>query len=417
MLFFFFFYRAAAGAFFFSTVEKKTLVVTYLPTSPNLFPRRFSLSDSFLTAHARTPRSIAKLIEKTKTKKNQTRKKNKNKKTHTLSRPYAAGFTTDIESDTFAKGLDEDVVRAISAKKDEPEWLLDFRLRAFRKWLTMPEPDWSDNSYPQIDFQDYSYYSAPKEKPKKASLDEVDPDLLATFDRLGIPLGEQKRLANVAVDAVFDSVSIATTFKKELADQGIVFMSLSEAVKEHPELVKKHLGSVVPAADNYYAALNSAVFSDGSFVYVPKGIRSPMEISTYFRINAAETGQFERTLIVCEDDAYVSYLEGCTAPAYDKNQLHAAVVELSAGARAEIKYSTVQNWFAGDAETGKGGIYNFVTKRGLCAGEGSKISWTQVETGSAITWKYPSVVLAGKRSFFFLGFWSLVFLFWGREGG
>ena len=415
--FFFFFSRAAAGAFFFSTVEKKTLVVTYLPTSPNLFPRRFSLSDSFLTAHARTPRSIAKLIEKTKNKKNQTRKKNKNKKTHTLSRPYAAGFTTDIESDTFAKGLDEDVVRAISAKKDEPEWLLDFRLRAFRKWLTMPEPDWSDNSYPQIDFQDYSYYSAPKEKPKKASLDEVDPDLLATFDRLGIPLGEQKRLANVAVDAVFDSVSIATTFKKELADQGIVFMSLSEAVKEHPELVKKHLGSVVPAADNYYAALNSAVFSDGSFVYVPKGIRSPMEISTYFRINAAETGQFERTLIVCEDDAYVSYLEGCTAPAYDKNQLHAAVVELSAGARAEIKYSTVQNWFAGDAETGKGGIYNFVTKRGLCAGEGSKISWTQVETGSAITWKYPSVVLAGKRSFFFLGFWSLVFLFWGREGG
>ena len=264
----------------------------------------------------------------------------------------------------------------------------------------MPEPEWSDNSYPPIDFQDYSYYSAPREKPKKASLDEVDPDLLATFDRLGIPLGEQKRLANVAVDAVFDSVSIATTFKKELADQGIVFMSLSEAVKERPELVRKHLGSVVPAADNYYAALNSAVFSDGSFVYVPRGVRSPMEISTYFRINAAETGQFERTLIVCEDDAYVSYLEGCTAPAYDKNQLHAAVVELSAGARAEIKYSTVQNWFAGDPETGKGGIYNFVTKRGLCAGEASKISWTQVETGSAITWKYPSVVLAGKFSCF-----------------
>lgn len=315
-----------------------------------------------------------------------------------LDRPYAAGFITDIESDTFPKGLDESVVRAISAKKEEPEWLLDFRLRAYRKWLTMPEPEWSDNSYPKIDFQDYSYYSAPREKPKKASLDEVDPDLLATFDKLGIPLGEQKRLANVAVDAVFDSVSIATTFKKELADQGIIFMSLSEAVKEYPDLVKKHLGSVVPAADNYYAALNSAVFSDGSFVYVPKGIRSPMEISTYFRINAAETGQFERTLIVCEDDAYVSYLEGCTAPAYDKNQLHAAVVELSAGSRAEIKYSTVQNWFSGDPETGLGGIYNFVTKRGLCAGEKSKISWTQVETGSAITWKYPSVVLVGDNS-------------------
>jgi len=305
---------------------------------------------------------------------------------------------TDIDSDTFPKGLDESVVRAISAKKQEPEWLLEFRLRAYRKWLEMPEPTWSDNDYPAIDFQDYSYYSAPKEKPKKQSLDEVDPDLLATFDKLGIPLGEQKRLANVAVDAVFDSVSIATTFKKELADQGIIFMSLSEAVKEHPELVKRHLGSVVPAADNYYSALNSAVFSDGSFVYVPKGIRSPMEISTYFRINAAETGQFERTLIVCEDDAYVSYLEGCTAPAYDKNQLHAAVVELSAGARAEIKYSTVQNWYAGDPKTGAGGIYNFVTKRGLCAGEKSKISWTQVETGSAITWKYPSVVLAGDDS-------------------
>ena len=331
------------------------------------------------------------LPSKNKLKKN-SRKTTKNFKN---KRPYAAGFTTDIESDTFAKGLDESVVRAISAKKDEPEWLLDFRLRAFRKWQTMPEPEWSDNTYPTIDFQDYSYYSAPREKPKKASLDEVDPDLLATFAKLGIPLGEQKRLANVAVDAVFDSVSIATTFKKELSDQGVIFMSLSEAVKEHPELVKKHLGSVVPAADNYYAALNSAVFSDGSFVYLPKGVRSPMEISTYFRINAAETGQFERTLIVCEDDAFVSYLEGCTAPAYDKNQLHAAVVELSCGARAEIKYSTVQNWFAGDPETGKGGIYNFVTKRGLCAGESSKISWTQVETGSAITWKYPSVVLAG----------------------
>lgn len=329
-----------------------------------------------------------------------------------MKRPYAAGFITDIESDTFPKGLDESVVRAISAKKEEPEWLLDFRLRAYRKWLTMPEPEWSDNSYPKIDFQDYSYYSAPREKPKKASLDEVDPDLLATFDKLGIPLGEQKRLANVAVDAVFDSVSIATTFKKELADQGIIFMSLSEAVKEYPDLVKKHLGSVVPAADNYYAALNSAVFSDGSFVYVPKGIRSPMEISTYFRINAAETGQFERTLIVCEDDAYVSYLEGCTAPAYDKNQLHAAVVELSAGSRAEIKYSTVQNWFSGDPETGLGGIYNFVTKRGLCAGEKSKISWTQVETGSAITWKYPSVVLVGELEFSFM----LTFYFKERGG-
>eukprot|EP00889_Picochlorum_renovo_P003278 jgi/Picre1/30308/NNA_005672.t1 len=271
-----------------------------------------------------------------------------------LSKPYKYGFKTMIESDVFPKGLSEDVVRAISAKKDEPEWLLDFRLRAYRKWLTMEEPEWSDNDYPTIDYQGYSYYSAPKVKEQKQSLDEVDPELLATFDKLGIPLAEQKRLANVAVDAVFDSVSIATTFKEELAKAGVIFCSISEAVKEYPELVKEHLGSVVPVADNYFAALNSAVFSDGSFVYVPKGVTSPMELSTYFRINASETGQFERTLIVCEDDAYVSYLEGCTAPAYDENQLHAAVVELSAGARAEIKYSTVQNWYAGN-EDGVGG--------------------------------------------------------------
>ena len=314
-----------------------------------------------------------------------------------LSKPYKYGFKTMIESDVFPKGLDEDVVRAISAKKEEPEWLLEFRLKAFRKWLTMEEPEWSDNDYPSIDYQAYSYYSAPKQKEKKSSLDEVDPELLETFDKLGIPLAEQKRLANVAVDAVFDSVSIATTFREELAKAGVVFCSISEAVKEYPELVKKYLGSVVPVGDNYFAALNSAVFSDGSFVYVPKGIKSPMELSTYFRINAQETGQFERTLIVCEDDAYVSYLEGCTAPAYDENQLHAAVVELSAGAGAEIKYSTVQNWYAGN-ESGVGGIYNFVTKRGICRGDKSKISWTQVETGSSITWKYPSVVLKGDDS-------------------
>ena len=270
------------------------------------------------------------------------------------------------------------MVRAISAKKNEPDWMLDFRLRAYRAWLTMPAPGWVDAHFPDIDFQDLSYYSAPRAAPeKKASLDEVDPELLKTFEKLGIPLNEQKRLTNVAVDAVFDSVSIATTFKKELSEAGVIFMSLSEAVAEHPDLVRTHLGSVVPPADNYYAALNSAVFSDGSFVYVPKGVASPMEISTYFRINAAETGQFERTLIVCEDGASVSYLEGCTAPSYDKNQLHAAVVELRAGAGASIKYSTVQNWYAGDAH-GVGGIYNFVTKRGLCAGADSKISWTQV---------------------------------------
>eukprot|EP00197_Chlamydomonas_leiostraca_P003843 CAMPEP_0202865926 /NCGR_PEP_ID=MMETSP1391-20130828/6699_1 /ASSEMBLY_ACC=CAM_ASM_000867 /TAXON_ID=1034604 /ORGANISM="Chlamydomonas leiostraca, Strain SAG 11-49" /LENGTH=533 /DNA_ID=CAMNT_0049545817 /DNA_START=98 /DNA_END=1699 /DNA_ORIENTATION=+ len=314
-----------------------------------------------------------------------------------LSRPYKYGFKTLIESDTFAKGLNEDVVRAISAKKNEPEWMLEFRLRAFRKWLTMEDPKWSDNQYPEINYQDIAYYSEPKMKEKKASLDEVDPELLRTFDKLGIPLGEQKRLANVAVDAVFDSVSIATTFREDLAKHGVIFCSISEAVKEYPDLVRKHMGSVVPVGDNYYTALNSAVFSDGSFVFVPKGVKCPMELSTYFRINASETGQFERTLIVAEEGAYVSYLEGCTAPSYDKNQLHAAVVELSAAANAEIKYSTVQNWYAGDAD-GRGGIYNFVTKRGLCHGAHSKISWTQVETGSAITWKYPSVVLAGDNS-------------------
>ena len=314
-----------------------------------------------------------------------------------LSREYKYGFKTIIESDVFPKGISEDVVRAISAKKGEPEWLLEFRLKAYRRWLTMEEPTWSDNSYPTIDYQGVSYYSAPKEIEKKKSLDEVDPALLATFDKLGIPLAEQKRLSNVAVDAVFDSVSIATTFREELGKAGVIFCSISEAVKEYPDLVRAYLGSVVPPADNYFTALNSAVFTDGSFVYVPKGVKSPMELSTYFRINAAETGQFERTLIVCEEGAYVSYLEGCTAPAYDENQLHAAVVELYAAKNAEIKYSTVQNWYAGD-ENGRGGIYNFVTKRGICAGERSKISWTQVETGSAITWKYPSVVLKGDDS-------------------
>ncbi|GIL67189.1 hypothetical protein Vafri_20615 [Volvox africanus] len=314
-----------------------------------------------------------------------------------LDRPYKYGFKTIIESDTFPKGLNEDVVRAISAKKGEPEWMLDFRLKAYRKWLTMEEPKWSDNTYPEIDFQDVSYYSQPKIKEKLKSLDEVDPELLKTFEKLGIPLNEQKRLANVAVDAVFDSVSIATTFKEDLKKHGVIFCSISEALKEYPDLVKKYMGSVVPVGDNYFAALNSAVFSDGSFVFVPKGVKCPMELSTYFRINASETGQFERTLIVAEEGAYVSYLEGCTAPAYDSNQLHAAVVELYCEKNAEIKYSTVQNWYAGDVN-GKGGIYNFVTKRGMCSGTNSKISWTQVETGSSITWKYPSVVLAGDNS-------------------
>eukprot|EP00898_Chlorokybus_atmophyticus_P001168 jgi/Chlat1/2051/Chrsp17S02525 len=317
-----------------------------------------------------------------------------------LEREYKYGFVGNIESETIPKGLNEETVRMISAKKEEPDWMLEFRLKAFRKWQTMKEPTWSDNKYKPIDFQAISYYSAPKNKPTLDSLDQVDPEMLKYFEKLEIPLGEQKRLANVrqvAVDAVFDSVSIATTFKKELAEAGVIFCSISEAVKEHPDLIKKYLGSVVPIGDNYYAALNAAVFSDGSFCYIPKGVTCPMDLSTYFRINASETGQFERTLIVAEEGSYVSYLEGCTAPSYDENQLHAAVVELYCAANAEIKYSTVQNWYAGD-KNGVGGIYNFVTKRGLCAGKKSKISWTQVETGSAITWKYPSVVLAGDNS-------------------
>jgi len=312
-----------------------------------------------------------------------------------LERRYDAGFVTDIESDTLPPGLNEDVVRFISAKKGEPEWLTEWRLAAYRHWLTMTPPEWAKLDIAPIDFQAVSYYAAPKAK--YASLDEVPQELLDTYEKLGVPLHERARLAGVAVDAVFDSVSVGTTYQKELAEKGIIFCSLSEAVKEHPELVRKYLGSVVPTGDNYFAALNSAVFSDGSFVYIPKGVRSPMELSTYFRINARDTGQFERTLIVCEDDAYVSYLEGCTAPMRDENQLHAAVVELVCLERAEIKYSTVQNWYPGD-ENGVGGIYNFVTKRGECRGANSKISWTQVETGSAITWKYPSCVLLGEDS-------------------
>jgi len=314
------------------------------------------------------------------------------------NREYKYGFTTDIETETIAKGLSEDVVRLISHKKNEPEWLLEFRLKAFRRWLEMKQPDnWANFSYPNIDFQNISYYSAPKQKAKKQSLDEVDPELLKTFEKLGIPLTEQKMLANVAVDAVFDSVSVATTYKEKLKKSGVIFCSFTEAVEEYPELIQKYLGSVVPISDNYYAALNSAVFSDGSFVFIPKGVRCPMELSTYFRINTQESGQFERTLIVAEEGAYVAYNEGCTAPQFDTNQLHAAVVELVALDDAEIKYSTVQNWYAGD-ESGKGGIYNFVTKRGACRGKNSKISWTQVETGSAITWKYPSVILQGDNS-------------------
>jgi Fe-S cluster assembly protein SufB len=314
-------------------------------------------------------------------------------------RGYEAGFVTDIEQDTLPPGLGEDVVRAISARKNEPEWMLEWRLKAYRHWLTMSEPTWPNVTYPKIDFQAYSYFSAPKSaKDRPKSLDEVDPELLATYEKLGIPLREQEMLAGVAVDAVFDSVSVATTFKGKLNELGIIFCSISEAVQEHPELVKKYLGSVVPYSDNFYATLNSAVFSDGSFVYVPKGVRCPMELSTYFRINALNTGQFERTLIIAEEGSYVSYLEGCTAPMRDENQLHAAVVELVAHTDAEIKYSTVQNWYPGDLETGKGGIYNFVTKRGRCDGDRSKISWTQVETGSAITWKYPSVILKGDDS-------------------
>jgi Fe-S cluster assembly protein SufB len=314
-----------------------------------------------------------------------------------VNQPYKHGFVTDIESDVVAKGLNEDVIRLISAKKGEPEWLLEFRLQAYRHWLTMTEPTWPNVHYPKIDFQDISYFSAPKPKKKLASMDEVDPELKRTFEKLGVPLHEQKALAGVAVDVIFDSVSVATTYRKKLADVGVIFCSFSEAVKDHPELVKKYLGSVVPHTDNFYAALNSAVFTDGSFCFIPRGVRCPMELSTYFRINTQESGQFERTLIVAEEKAYVSYLEGCTAPQFDTNQLHAAVVELVALDDAEIKYSTVQNWYAGD-ENGKGGIFNFVTKRGLCKGANSKISWTQVETGSAITWKYPSCVLLGDNS-------------------
>jgi Fe-S cluster assembly protein SufB len=315
-----------------------------------------------------------------------------------VNQPYKYGFVTDIESDTLPPGLSEDVIRLISAKKNEPEFMLEFRLKAYRKWLTMQEPAWAHVNYPAINYQDIIYYSAPKQKKEKLnSLDEVDPTLLETFEKLGIPLSEQKRLSNVAVDAVFDSVSIATTFREKLAESGVIFCSISEAVHDYPELVEKYLGSVVPVGDNFYAALNSAVFSDGSFVYIPKGVECPMELSTYFRINNGESGQFERTLIIADEGSQVSYLEGCTAPMFDTNQLHAAVVELVALDNADIKYSTVQNWYAGD-ENGKGGIYNFVTKRGLCQGVNSKISWTQVETGSAITWKYPSCVLVGDNS-------------------
>jgi Fe-S cluster assembly protein SufB len=314
-----------------------------------------------------------------------------------VNQPYAHGFVTDIESDVAPKGLSEDTIRLISGKKNEPEWLLELRLNALRKWLTMEEPKWPNVKYPKIDFQAISYYSAPKPKNKLASMDEVDPELLRTFEKLGVPMNERAKLAGVAVDVIFDSVSVATTYKAKLAEVGIIFCSISEAVHEHPELVRKYLGSVVPVGDNYYAALNSAVFTDGSFCFIPKGVKCPMDLSTYFRINTENSGQFERTLIVAEEGASVSYLEGCTAPKFDTNQLHAAVVELIALDDAEIKYSTVQNWYAGDAN-GLGGIYNFVTKRGLCKGVNSRISWTQVETGSAITWKYPSCILRGDNS-------------------
>lgn len=312
-------------------------------------------------------------------------------------REYKHGFVTDIESDSLPPGLDENVVRLISEKKGEPDWLLQWRLKAFRHWQTLEEPKWPKLTYPQIDYQKMVYYSAPKQKPLLESLDQVDPKLLETYEKLGIPIEEQKALAGVAVDAVFDSVSIATTYKQTLAEAGVIFCPFSEAVKCYPDLIRQYLGSVVPATDNYFAALNSAVFSDGSFCYIPEGVRCPLELSTYFRINAQNTGQFERTLIVADKGAYVSYLEGCTAPKRDENQLHAAVVELVALDRAQVKYSTVQNWYPGD-ENGRGGIFNFVTKRGACRGEGSKISWTQVETGSAITWKYPSVLLQGDNS-------------------
>ncbi len=314
-----------------------------------------------------------------------------------VNQPYKHGFVTAIESDVAPRGLSEDMIRMISHKKQEPDWLLQFRLDAYRHWLTLAPPQWANVRHAPIDFQDISYYSAPKARPKLASMDEVDPELRRTFERLGVPMHEQAALAGVAVDVIFDSVSVTTTYKARLAEAGVIFCSFSEAVREHPELVRQYLGTVVPPADNFYAALNSAVFTDGSFCFIPRGVRCPMELSTYFRINTQESGQFERTLIVAESDAYVSYLEGCTAPRFDTNQLHAAVVELVALDRAEIKYSTVQNWYAGD-ENGIGGIFNFVTKRGLCWGTDSKISWTQVETGSAITWKYPSCVLLGERS-------------------
>ena len=313
------------------------------------------------------------------------------------SKEYEHGWSVNYEADEAPVGLNEEIIKWISAKKEEPSWLLEWRLKAFRTWQEMAEPDWANVTYPKIDFDKLRYYSAPKQSNKPKNLNEVDPELLAIYERLGISLNEQKRLQGIAVDAVLDSVSVATTFKGTLSKLGIIFCSFSEAVKEHPELVKKYLGSVVPMTDNYYAALNSAVFSDGSFCYIPKGVRCPMELSTYFRINAANTGQFERTLIVAEEESYVSYLEGCTAPQRDENQLHAAVVEIYAAAHAEVKYSTVQNWFPGD-KNGKGGIYNFVTKRGICAGDHSKISWTQVETGSAVTWKYPSCILKGDYS-------------------
>ncbi len=310
---------------------------------------------------------------------------------------YKYGFYSDIDSEQIQKGLNEEVVKIISAKKNEPEWLLEFRLKAYRHWLTMKMPSWPNLKLPVIDYQDIIFYSAPKQRPKLNSLDEVDPELKKTFDKLGIPLEEQKHLAGVAVDAVMDSVSVKTTFKETLAEMGIIFCSFSDAVKEYPELVKRYMGTVVPYTDNYFAALNSAVFSDGSFCYIPKGVRCPMELSTYFRINAANTGQFERTLLIADEESYVSYLEGCTAPSRDENQLHAAIVEIIAEKNSEVKYSTVQNWYPGD-KNGKGGIFNFVTKRGMCRGENSKISWTQIETGSAITWKYPSCILRGDNS-------------------
>ncbi len=313
------------------------------------------------------------------------------------NKEYKYGFVSKIEADTLPKGLNEDIIKQLSAKKNEPEFMLEWRLKAYRHWLTMKEPHWPNVTYAPVDYQNLSYYSAPKKKPALKSLDEVDPELLDVYKKLGISLDEQKRLTGVAVDAVFDSVSVATTFKDKLNELGIIFCSFSEAVQNHPELVKKYLGSVVPSTDNFFAALNSAVFSDGSFAYIPKGVRCPMELSTYFRINAANTGQFERTLIIADEGSYVSYLEGCTAPIRDENQLHAAVVELIALDNAQIKYSTVQNWYPGDKD-GKGGIYNFVTKRGICKGVNSKISWTQVETGSAITWKYPSCILQGDNS-------------------